>query len=120
MKVTGAFLAEAAEAVDNKLNVQGGVLASYQVGPDRIANVTLVVLTQADAGDKSAAKLKIEVVKPSGQSAALQIDLPEAALGGDIGFAFFPMEIPVETDGQYLLIMTSRGSFISLPLTVHS
>jgi hypothetical protein len=117
--VTGAFLAEAAAAVDNKLNVRGGVLDSCQVGPDRVAKVTLVVLTQAEAGDK-AAKLNIEIVNPSGDSQAQQIDMPEAALGGEIGFAFFPIGIPVRTDGRYLLKVTSRGGCVALPLRVHN
>ena len=118
--VTGAFLAEAAAAVDNKLNVQGGVLASCLVRPDRIARVTLVVLTQAEAGDK-AAKLNIKLVKPSGDSQALQIDIPEATLGGENGFASFPIGIPAETDGRYVLVVSgSGGGSVSLPLRVAS
>lgn len=119
MIVTGAFLAEAAATVDNKLNVRGGVLDSCRVGPDRVAKVTLVVLTQAEAGDK-APKLNIEIVKPSGDSQTVEIDIPKATLGGEIGFAFFPIGIPVETDGRYLLSVTSRGGFVSLPLRVQS
>jgi len=134
VRVTGAFLAEAAEVVDNKLNVQGGVLASCPVGPDRIANVTLVVLTQAEAGTTRAAlfggssvttppggkppKLNIELLKPSGHYQALQIDIPEAALGGDNGFAYFPMVIPAETDGRYMLIVSSGGPSVCLSLRV--
>ena len=114
----GAFLAEAAAVVNNGLNVRGGVLASYQVGPDRIARVTVVVLTQPEAGDK-APKLKIEIVKPSGDSLSSLIgDIPKATLGGDNGFAFFPCEIHAETNGRYLVVVTSGSSSISLPLRV--
>jgi hypothetical protein len=31
--ITGAFLAEAVSVVDNKLNVSGGVLSRFTVGP---------------------------------------------------------------------------------------
>jgi hypothetical protein len=44
--VRGAFLAEAAATVDNKLNVQGGVLSKYTVGPDRLARFVLAALTR--------------------------------------------------------------------------
>lgn len=37
MAVTWAFLAESAATVDNKLNVSGGVLSRYTVGPERVA-----------------------------------------------------------------------------------
>jgi hypothetical protein len=46
--LSGAFLAEAAATVDNKLNVSGGVLSKFTVGPDRCAQLVLVVLTRAD------------------------------------------------------------------------
>ena len=119
MIVTGAFLAEAAAVEDNKLNVRGGVLASCQVGPDRIARVTVVVLTQPEADDK-APKLKIEILKPSGDShSSLSGDIPEATLGGENGFALFPCEIHAETYGRYVLVVTSGGSSVSLPLRVH-
>lgn len=35
--IVGAFLAEAASVVDNKLNVSGGVLYRFAVDPDRSA-----------------------------------------------------------------------------------
>ena len=113
--LTGAFLAEAAAAVDNKLDVRGGVLAACEVGPDHIAKVTLVVLTRAEAGDK-AAKLNIEVVKPSGDSESVELDIPGATLGGENGFAFFPIGIQAETYGRYVLEVTSGGGSVSLPL----
>jgi hypothetical protein len=119
MIITGAFLAEAAAVVDNKLDVRGGVLVSCQVRRDRIARVTVVVLTQPEAGDK-APKLKIEVFKPSGETHSSQIgEIPKATLGTENGFAFFPCEIHAETDGRYMLVVTSGSSSVSLPLRVH-
>jgi len=118
VKITGAFLAEAAAVVDNKLNVRGGGLAGCQVGPDRIVRVTVVVLTQPEAFDK-APKLKIEIVKPSGDPHSSRIgDVPKATLGGENGFAFFPCEIHAETNGRYVLVVTSGSSSVSLPLRV--
>lgn len=49
--IVGAFLAEAASVVDNKLNVSGGVLYRFAVDPDRSAQFLLVVLTQAETDD---------------------------------------------------------------------
>ena len=119
MIVTGAFLAEAAASVDNKLHVWGGVLDACQVGPDRLAKVTLVVLTQAEAGD-SAAKVDVEIIPPSGDSVKLQLDVPEGSLSGENGFAYFHLGIPAEADGRYVLLVTSGGGAVSLPLGVHS
>jgi hypothetical protein len=108
--LTGAFLAQAATVVDNKLDVRGGVLASCQIGP---------VLTHGQAGDK-APKLEVKLVKPSGDSQSLQGEIPQGAIGGEIGFAVFPLGIQAETNGRYVLEVTSGDSSISLPLTVFS
>ncbi len=62
--ITGAFLAEAASVVDNKLNVTGGVLSRYAVGPDREANFVLVVLTQAET-DSPIRRVEVEIRSPS-------------------------------------------------------
>ena len=63
--MTGAFLAEAAATVDNKLNVQGGVLSRYTVGPDRWAQFMLVVLTRADGEDSDARRVTVEIRPPT-------------------------------------------------------
>jgi hypothetical protein len=46
--ITGAFLAEAASVVDNKLAASGGVFSGFRVGSARVAEFVLVVLTQAE------------------------------------------------------------------------
>lgn len=119
MIITGAFLAEAAAVVDNKLDVRGGVLSSYRVGQDRMANVTLVVLTQAEAGDQDV-RLNIETVRPDGDLQAAQVVIPDVALKGQNGFAIFPLAIKAEADGRYVLILTCGGSSVSLMLSVFS
>ena len=50
VRISGAFLAEKVDAVDNKLNVRGGVISNYKVGRDRVAQFHIVVLTQGDTG----------------------------------------------------------------------
>lgn len=119
MIVTGALLAESASAVDNKLNIIGGVADTYQVGPQRVAQVTLVVLIQAEPFDK-APKVDVKITDPSGNSQAHQFDMPESSLGGEIGFGYFPLRIPVPVDGRYVIAVSGRGGFVALPLKVIS
>ena len=117
--VTGALLAEAAASVDGKLHVWGGVLDRCLVGDDRIANLTLVVLIQAEAGDQ-AAQVTVEAIPPVGDPIVVTPDVPEATLGGENGFVFYPLGIRAETDGRYVLVVTGGGGSVSLPLLVHS
>jgi hypothetical protein len=115
--VTGALLAEAAASVDNKLHVWGGVLDECEVGADRIAQVTLVVLTQAESGDQTA-HVTVEAFRPSGDSLVMTFDVPEGTLGGENGFAYYRLGIQAETDGRYVLVVSSGGGSVSLPLEV--
>lgn len=62
--IVGAFLAEAASVVDNKLNVSGGVLYRFAVDPDRSAQFLLVVLTQAETDDPDR-RVDVEVWPPT-------------------------------------------------------
>ena len=117
--VTGAFFAESAAVVDNKLDVRGGVLSSFRVGPDRLVKVDLVVLTQAQASDKDV-RLNVELVKPSGEIQIVEAAIPDITLKGDNGFAFFPLGLTAETDGRYVLVVTCGGSSVSLTLNVTS
>lgn len=119
MKVTGALLAESAKVVAGKLNVEGGLLRDFEVGPDRIARMTLVVLTEFESGD-SAPGLSIEFVRPSGDSQDERIEMPpqSVAPAGDIGFAYWPLWVPVEQDGRYLLVVRGDAGSVTLPLTV--
>lgn len=79
--IVGAFLAEAASVVDNKLNVSGGVLYRFAVDPDRSAQFLLVVLTQAETDDPDR-RVDVEVWPPTGDDAHhIEFELPEAADG---------------------------------------
>ena len=119
MKVTGGFLAEAAATVDNKLNVQGGVLSKFTVGPDRFARFVLVVLTQPDGDDDSDCRVDVEI-RPSSLDAPLYkwFDAPEAAVGEFPGSAFFEIEARLPVDGRWTIDVTSGDSAVSLPLVV--
>ncbi|AKN15816.1 hypothetical protein [Mycobacterium haemophilum] len=121
MIVTGAFLAEAAATVDNKLNVQGGVLSRYTVGPDRAARFVLVVLTQAEAeasdGDR---RLDVEIMPPKLDEVPQyrRFEVPEVAIGMFPGFAFFAIEVTLPFDGRWVIVVTCGSGAISLPLLV--
>lgn len=81
--IVGAFLAEAASVVDNKLNVSGGVLYRFAVDPDRSAQFLLVVLTQAETDDPDR-RVDVEVWPPTGDDGQVYLDPEdgESDLGG--------------------------------------
>ena len=121
MIVTGAFLAEAAATVDNKLNVQGGVLSKYTVGPDRAARFVLVVLTQAEADAESGdRRLDVELMPPKLDEVPQyrRFEVPEVAIGTFPGFAFFEIDINLPFDGRWVIVVTGGTGAISLPLLV--
>jgi hypothetical protein len=118
VKLTGAFLAEAAATVDNKLNVQGGVLSKFTVGPDRFARVVLVVLTQPD-GEDSDRRVDVEIKPPTLDAAQYKwFDAPEASVGEFPGFAFFEIDARLPVDGRWTIEVTCGDSSVSLPLVV--
>lgn len=116
--LTGAFLAEAAATVDNKLNVQGGVVSKFTVGPDRVARVVLVVLTLPD-GEESGRRIDVEIKPPTlDATQRTSFDAPQAAIGEFPGFAFFPIETRLPVDGRWVLDVSCGDTLISLPLVV--
>lgn len=118
MKLTGAFLAEAAATVDNKLNVQGGVLSKFTVGPDRYARFVLVVLTLPESGDWDR-RVDVELKPPTLDAPQYKwFDAPEAAIGEFPGFAFFEIEARLPVDGRWTIEISGGDSSVSLPLVV--
>jgi hypothetical protein len=118
VKLTGAFLAEAAATIDNKLNVQGGVLSKFTVGPDRYARVVLVVLTLPESGD-SDRRVDVEIKPPTLDAAQYKwFDAPEASVGEFPGFAFFEIEARLPVDGRWTIEVSCGDSSVSLPLVV--
>ena len=118
MIITGAFLAEAAATVDNKLNLQGGVLSRFAVGPDRLARFVLVVLTRPDGND-SDRRVDIEIRPPTLDAPQYKwFEAPEAAVGEFPGFAFFEIDARLPADGRWVIDVTCGDSAVSLPLVV--
>lgn len=116
--IVGAFLAEAASATDNKLNVSGGVLLRFSVEADRLAQFLLVVLTQAETGS-SERHVEVEIRPPTDDEPLnIEFELPEAATTAELGFAIFPIEVTLPVDGRWVLVVTGGAGMISLPLIV--
>ncbi|MGO9100943.1 MAG: hypothetical protein ACLP9Y_16460 [Mycobacterium sp.] len=116
--ITGAFLAETASVVDNKLAVSGGVLSGFRVGPDRSAQFVLAVLMQAET-DSPVRRIDVEIRPPTDdEPLTLKYELPEAAAGGEIGFAFFDIEVRLPVDGRWVIVVSGGSGAISLPLQV--
>lgn len=119
MILTGALLAESASVVDNKLNIQGGVVSSFRVGPDRLIAVTLVILVQPGPLGQ-VTTIDVALTSPAGESDKFDFEVPKSSLGGEIGFAYYPLRIPVPTDGRYLLTVGAQTGSVALPLNVSS
>ncbi|WP_156689793.1 hypothetical protein [Mycobacterium sp. Marseille-P9652] len=116
--VAGAFLAEGASVVDNKLNVTGGVLYRFVVGPDRRAQFLLVVLTQTETENPSR-EIEVELRPPTGdESLRDTFEAPEAAVSSEIGFVYFPIDVRLPIDGRWVIVVTGGSGAISLPLVV--
>ena len=119
MILTGAFLAEQAATIDNKLNVAGGVLSRFTVGPDRSASFVLVVLTRADAENSDDRRVEVELIPPTGEAPVLRrFEVPEASIGEFPGFAFFGIDANLSVDGRWVLVVTGGNEAITLPLLV--
>jgi hypothetical protein len=121
MRISGAFLAEKVEAVNNKLNVVGGVISNYKVGRDRLAQFDIVVLTQADTGDTGSADrlVVIEVSPPDGgEPLHMHRELPANLTNADVGFACFQFRLTLNLNGRWVVAMRGAAGDVSLPLTV--
>jgi hypothetical protein len=118
MRISGAFLAEKTEAVDSKLNVQGGVISKYKVGPDRVAQFDIVVLTQGDTGGADRLVV-VEVLPPNGgEPMHMHRELPGNLTNADMGFACFQFRLTLNLNGRWIVAMTGAAGAVSLPLTV--
>lgn len=118
MRISGAFLAEKTSAVDNKLNVQGGVISQYEVGRDRLAQFDIVVLTQGDTG--GADRLVVIDISPPNGGAPLHLhrELPMNLTNADMGFVCFQFRLTLHMNGRWIVAMTGAAGSVSLPLTV--
>lgn len=121
MRISGAFLAEKVEAVDNKLNVRGGVISNYKVGRDRVAKFDLVVLIQGGTEEAGATDrlIVIDVAPPTGgEPLHMHRELPMNLTKADVGFACFQFRLTLNLNGRWVLKISGTAGNISLPLTV--
>jgi hypothetical protein len=106
--------------VDNKLEISGGVLSGFMVGPDRSAQLMLVVLTQAETGNPDR-DVQVEIWSPTDdEPLRLSHELPDAAASGEIGFAYFALEVNLPVNGRWVMVITGGAGVVSLPLNVSS
>jgi hypothetical protein len=115
--VTGALLADTAVVVDNKLNIMGGVVDTCVANSQRLVQVTLVVLIQPESLDK-APKIDVKFTDPSGSATEEQFAVPESSLGGEVGFVYWVLKMPVPIKGRYVFAVSSDSGCVSLPLTI--
>jgi hypothetical protein len=118
MKISGAFLAEKTSAVANKLDVQGGVIAKYKVGTDRVAQFDIVVLTQGDTG--GADRLVVIEVSPpdGGKPLHMHRELPTNLTTADVGFVCYQFKLTLNVNGRWTIAVKGAAGEVSLPLTV--
>jgi hypothetical protein len=120
MRISGAFLAEKTTAAANKLDVKGGVISKYNVGPDRVAQFDIVVLTQADDDTGSTDRLVVIEVSPpnGGEPLHMHRELPANLRNADVGFACFQFRLTLNLNGRWIVAMSGAAGAVSLPLTV--
>lgn len=131
MQITGAFLAEHAEVVDQKLNVTGGVFDSLRVprlgvvdeNGDQLAGwLHLVVLLQASQDDldqpQESYRLTVEVVLSTGETRPVG-DIAMTWESTDSHNRFWQVRFPLaaERDGRMVLMCSVDGGVpVSVPL----
>jgi hypothetical protein len=117
--VTGAFLAEAAAAVDGKLHIWGGAISHCGLGPERMVQFVLVALTQAEA-DNTDRQIDVDVRPPNDEETIhFTLEVPQATANNDIGFTYWPLPLQLPFDGRWLFVLTAAsGASVSFPLIV--
>lgn len=118
--ITGAFFAERATAVDDKLNVRGGVISGVRVGADRLLDVSLVVLLQAaQLDDVGAPVVEFELRPPNDEDPLrLPLRVRNEALSSDGGFQIYGIRVSVPFDGRWVCLVSAGGARVLLPLTI--
>lgn len=132
MQITGAFLAENAEIVDQKLNVTGGVLDSITVprsgqldgkGNMLVGGVNVVTLMQAGPDDhQKPYRMTTEIVDAEGNSHTLADgEISVDAHSGENRFWVTPLAIAgAGAGGRMVLNQTIEGGgSIAIAVEVH-
>lgn len=128
MQITGGFLAESAQIVDQKLNVTGGVMDAIVVprsglvddaGDRLVKTVFLVTLMQAGPDDHlKPYRMVTEAVDPAGTRVVLRDETIEfGAHSGENRFWVNPLGLSVPSSGRLVLIQTIEGGgTVSIPV----
>jgi hypothetical protein len=78
----------------------------------------LVVLTQAETASP-VRRVDVAIRPPTDdEPLVIEYELPEAAAGCEIGFAFFDVEVRLPVDGRWVFVGTGGAGAISLPVVV--
>lgn len=132
MQITGAFLAEQAEIVDQKLNVTGGVLDSATVpllgftdenGEQYVRHLVLVTLMQAGPDDQQKPyRMKTEMVMSDGEAVTIaEGEIPLGTHQGENRFWTTPIRLVTQKTGRMVIIQKIEGGgSISVPLQVQA
>lgn len=116
MIVTGAFLAEAVAVVDNKMHVWGGVVDKFTRPRGLRPRASLVVLTQA-SNEEAPEFISVNFIGPNGSIGETNFQVPEVTkTGTNIGWFWYPIEIPADDDGHYVLVVAETLS-VALDVT---
>ena len=119
--ITGAFLAESAACVDNKLNVTGGVIDHVTVDPTQLQRFVVVLLTKTQVG-QAARNVEFKIRPPGVQGDPYMFErpLPDEAAQGEFGFAIFALVTNIwrHFEGRWVIEASAGGNTVSLPLHV--
>jgi hypothetical protein len=120
--VTGAFFADHAAVVDNKLVVVGGVWDDYLIGEDQPMAIDghLVVLLQTDPSEDDHATVSIDIFGPDGeQLSAIQVE-HAVRQGTGQGFIQAPLSIGLREIGRHSFVVgVAEQEPVALWLQVH-
>ncbi|QDF17131.1 DUF6941 family protein [Gordonia rubripertincta] len=122
MIVTGMFIAEAAETVNKKIYVRGGILDTWGVHPSTMTGqFELVMLLQASVADDGRDwNLRTEVVGPDGEVLSSTDETISSLVGdGENRGVHRTMTVKFPAPGRYVFIATVDGTTAAVPLTVH-
>lgn len=73
--------------------------------PDRWATFLLVLPTQSEAGDTDH-RVDVEIWPPTGEEPMrVAYEMPRQATVGEIGFAYFPVEVTLPDDGRRVIVV---------------
>lgn len=120
--VTGAFFADHAASVDNKLVVVGGVWDHYFIAPGNplAINGFLVILVQTDPNEHDEAVLAIDIFRPDGEQLSAVKAEYTIREGAGQGFFLAPLSIGLLEVGRHSFAIGVPGQpSVALWLQVH-